>query len=258
MSGIVITIGITSIICIGIALTVYLQARERAKIEKIRRITMLNERMINLQRLLSDLPPQYLNNALRLLIAKQSLITAKDLFQLKPNKRIRSYLDHSAEQLKSFQEAGPAPKAVPITDEAQAREARELLQILYTFLHRLHRTNAIDDKQAKQYIGHVGYLAHKSKADVYAMRGEQAQAANKIRSAIHAYHNAVESLGAVSSHPEAVANLEDYRTRIKKLTKIAEANNQRVKEEAQKKIENSSEWEEYLEEDKRDPYKDYD
>jgi hypothetical protein len=44
----------------------------------------------------------------------------------------------------------------------------------------------------------------------------------------------------------------------KKLTKIAEANNQRVKEEAQKKIENSSEWEEYLEEDKRDPYKDYD
>ncbi|MFT6904122.1 MAG: hypothetical protein ACJAS1_000767, partial [Oleiphilaceae bacterium] len=72
MSTTTITIIIFTVIFLSIGAMYLSQARERARIEKIRRTNICNERYQRMQLLLHDLPPQYLNNELRIMIAERS------------------------------------------------------------------------------------------------------------------------------------------------------------------------------------------
>jgi len=249
MSGIAITIAVTSLICVGITLVVLVQAREKARIERVRKISLYSDRHSNIQRLISDLPPQYLNNAMRIMLSEQSIMCLQQLNQLKSSPRNIACMEEDQSRINAIQAENPKFSPVAIDDEGKAREARNLLQTFYKLLHIWHRQKQLPADQAKLYMDHVAFLARQSKADLHVARAKTAEGVGKPRVAIHNYHSAIDILKEVMQHPQAVSSVEKYREKIKQLSSVAEQNNEKVKAAAQAKIDESAEWNDLLSDD---------
>jgi len=249
MSVTTITIAIFAVICISIVVIYIGQARERARIEKVRKISALSERHRRMQCLLHDLPPQYLTNELRGMIADRSIETLNELAALKNDQRIKDHLEQDREFLKNLRESKLSFKPVKIRDENAAKEVRKLLQVLYKFVQSQNKRKLLDSASTKKYLDQIVFAASQSKADMFAVRAEQGLKAGKPRVAIHNYHNAIAAFKELAQHPQAAQAINQYRQRIKELEQTADQRNQAVKEKSQQKLEGSSEWDNFLKDD---------
>jgi len=246
MSVVTITIAIGSLICAGIALIVFVQAREKARMERLRLATVLQDRFNNIQLILSDMPPQYLDNTLRIILREQSINTINELSKLKPSAKHPSYITDDEQKIQEIRQNNPSYPPVKVDSSEKAREVRILLQNLYKLLHLWQRRDQISLEHAQQYMTHVGFLARQSKADLFSEKARQAADAGKPRVAIHNYHSAIESLKEVANHPIAAQNIQTYREQMAALNKIANRRAEELKQKAQEKIESSGEWDDFL------------
>jgi len=253
MSGTAITFVIFGVICLCVGAIYIAQARERARIEKIRKINVLTERHRHMQQLLYDLPPQYLSNELRIMIVERSIEALTELASLKNNDRITNQIEQDREFLTQLREQNPTFKPIQIKDEAVAKETRKLLEVLFRFVQTQHKRKLLDASSAKKYLGHISFYSCLSKADLFASRAEAANKAGKPRVAIHNFHSAIDTFKELSKHPQTAKYVNQYRARIKALEAVADEHNQKVKLDAQKKLDGSQEWDNYLEND--DPWK---
>ena len=246
MSAVAVTIAIGSLVCAGIALIVFVQAREKARIERLRLATILQERYSNIQLILSNMPPQYMDNMLRVILREQSIITIKELSRIKASARHSEYIAEDEQKIQEIKQNATSYAPVTLDSAEKAREVRMLLQNLYKLLHLWQRKASISPDQAQQYMAHVGFLARQSKADLFSEKARQAANSGKPRVAIHNYHSAIETLKDVANHPEAAKNILNYREQMAALNKIADRRSEEMKQEAQEKIDTNEEWDEFL------------
>ena len=246
MSAVAVTIAIGSLICAGIALIVFVQAREKARMERLRLATMLQERYNNIQLILSDMPPQYMDNMLRVILREQSIYTIRELSKVKSSPRHAEYIAEDEQKIQEIKQNSPRFPAVTLDSTEKAREVRILLQNLYKLLHLWQRKALISSEHAKQYMAHVGFLARQSKADLFSEKARQAANAAKPRVAIHNYHSAIETLKEVANHPVAAKSIQNYREQMAALNKIADRRSEELKQKSQEKIETSEGWDDFL------------
>lgn len=246
MSAVTLTIAIGSLICVGIALIVFVQAREKARLEKLQRISNLTDRYQNVQLILSDMPPQYIDNALRVMLLERSIQCIQELDTLKPSPKHAGYISEDEASIAEIRKNNPKLSPVRIDSTEQARDIRVLLQNLYKLLHLWRKRGQISPEQAQKYMGHVAFLARQSKADLFANKAAQAARAGKPRVAIHNYHSAIELLSEVATHPAAEASITAYRSKMSELKKIADQNTEKLKAKAQEAIKNDDQWNDYL------------
>ena len=244
-----ITIAIFSAICLAVGVLYFAQMRERARIERVRKISNLAERYRRLQSLLSDLPPQYLSNDLRVMVAERSVETLKELIPLKRDAQLAEQLKADQEQLTQLRNSNTKFPPKPIRDENEAKEVRKLLQTLYKFVQGQHKRRLLDATTAKKHLEQITFFACQSRADVLVARAEAANKGGKPRVAIHNYHTAIAAYKPVMNHPAAVNVIAGYKQRITALDQIADAQNKRVKEQAQAKLEANKEWDTFLKDD---------
>lgn len=252
MSTTDITIAIVGVILLSVCAVYFVQARERARVEQIRKLNAFRERHRHLQQLLHELPPQYLTNELRIMILERSIEASNEIAKLKPDPRIASVIEQDQEQLKTIREKNPKFKPVAVRDENAAVEIRKLLDVLLKFIQTQQKRKLIDTTSAKKYIDQISFSAAQSKADLFNARAQAANKANKPRVAIHNYHNAIDSFKELANHPQAAKLIQQYRAQIKALEEVADEHNRKVKEDAQKKLEGSDEWNSFLDKDKDD------
>lgn len=246
MSAVTVTIAIGSIICAGIALIVFVQAREKARMERLRLATALQDRYNNIQLILSDMPPQYLDNTLRIILREQSIATVIELNKLKPSERSADYIAEDEQKIQEIKQSNPSFPPIKLDSAEKAREVRVLLQNLYKLLHLWQRRGQISRDHAQQYMTHVGFLARQSRADLFSEKAQQAANAGKPRVAIHNYHSAIESLKEVANHPVAAKNIQFYREQMAALNKVADRRAEEIKQEAEQKVESGGEWDDFL------------
>ncbi len=244
-----ITIAIFAIICVCIVVIYIGQARERARVEKVRKISALTERHRRMQCLLHELPPQYLTNELRAMIAERSIETLQELAGLKNDARTMENLEQDREFLKNIQENNPSFKPVKIRDENAGKEVRKLLQVLYTFIQTQNKRKLLDAASTKKYLSQIVFAASQSKADMFAARAEQAIKIEKPRVAIHNYHNAIAAFKDMANHPQAAQAITQYRRKIKELEQHADGQKQATRAASQSKLEASDEWSDFLKDD---------
>ncbi|KZZ58292.1 hypothetical protein A3762_04830 [Oleiphilus sp. HI0125] len=246
MSAVTITIAIGSLICAGIALIVFVQAREKARIERLRLIIKLQDRHTNIQNILSNMPPQYLNPTLRKILHEQSIETIKELTKFKPSSKHAGYIQEDERAIKELQENPQNLPPVKVDSTEKAREVRIMLQNLYKLLHFWRKKSQLSPDLAQQQMAHVGFLARQSKADLFAEKAKQAELAGKPRVAIHNYHSAIEVLSDVSTHPSAMQNIQAYKQKMAELNKKADQRTEEINAKAQGELEQSSEWDDFL------------
>jgi hypothetical protein len=242
-----ITFVIFGIICLCIGAIYLAQARERARIEKIRKINILTERHNRMQQLLHELPPQYLNNELRIMIGESAVETAAELIQINNNDRLKGYLAADHEYLKELREKNPKFPPVPVKTEAKAKEVRGYLEVLQRYIQTQHKRKRLPAANAKKYLDHITISICQSKADLFCGRAEDANSKGKPRVSIHNYHSAIDAFKEYAKHPVAAKSISIYRAKIKALEELASQNSQKPKEQsgANNKPENE-EWDSFM------------
>ncbi|MCP5206680.1 MAG: hypothetical protein H7A01_05720 [Hahellaceae bacterium] len=247
MSAPVIITIIVVIIAVSIALIFIGQARERAKIERIRRANTLQDRCRRLKRLTTDLPPQYLAKELKILIIERSIDTLNELKQLqKADFKHGATLQDEESSLELLKQSTEKPQAVPIVDEVQAKEVQGLLEALQKFVEAQRKKGNIDNASAKKHIQHITYYAAKSKADYYANKAKANIQLKKWRLAIHQYHSAIAELEPLKALTVAQKAIQAYKVRIKELDNLAE---EEKKVAAAKPEEKPDEWKSFIGDD---------
>lgn len=250
MSAIAITTIIILIILGSITVLFVSQAREKARIEKVRKANALQDRYRRVQRLINEIPPQYLNNELRVMILERSIETLTELSTLKPDASIQSKIQNDQQALNTVKESKEPPKPVPIKDEATAKEISKLLELLYRFIERQKAMKKLDKETSKKYLVYISYLISKVKADLAVVKAKEAQKNGKLRVAIHNFHNAVSEMMRIKENPLAVKAINSYKAKIKQLEELAdnEGKDEAQDAEADKEVRNK-EWDNYLDND---------
>lgn len=249
MSVVTITIIIVAIIGVCVFGIYVAQARERARIEKIQKIKLYSDRYQRLQRLLHELPPQYVSNELRVLIVTQSMDALKRLLSLKNDNRYEAYLQEDQDYLDQLNNKKLSLPPVNVNTPEKALEVRSLLEVLFKFVQQQAKQGVIDPGRAKQYLLQIKFGVAKSKADGLTAKAAQATINGKPRVAIHAYHSAIEAFKSIADYPKAAEAIAHYRAEIKKLEASADEHNQKVKEKAEPEGPETSEWNEFLGDD---------
>lgn len=247
----VVTMTMIIVAIIGLCVTgIYIaQARERARIEKIQKIKHFSDRHERLQRLLHELPPQYLSDELRALIAQQSITTLERLISLKKSKHYESYLESDKEYLNKLQNKKLELASVPVNSPEQAQEVRRLLEALFKFVQQQAQQKRLDPGRAKQYALQIKFFATKSKTDNLVGKAEATFKAGKPRAAIHCYHTAIEAFKPMSDYPAAAELIQEFKKKIKTLEQDADKQNKVVQAKAQSQVEESDQWNEFLGDD---------
>lgn len=249
-----ITIIIFAAIALSIVAIYISQARERSRAEKIRRASICNGRYQRMQQLLHDLPPQYLNNELRIMIAQRSVETLNELIQINNNPRHTEYLSADLEYLKQLKENNPSFPAVKVTTDAQAKEVRDNLEALQRFIQFQFKNKRLSEDSAKKYLNHITLSFCQSKADLFNVRAQAAK--SKPRVAIHNYHCAIDAFKPIANHPQAAKTIQEYKLKIKQLEAEASQQipnnpeNMQNTEHTEHQESKNSEWDSFLEDDK--------
>lgn len=248
MSVTTITFAIIAVILVSIVAIYFVQSRERARVEEIRKLNMFRERHRHLQQLLHELPPQYMSNELRIMILERSVEALNGIAKIKNDGKVAAGIKQDQDMLKHVREKNPKFKPVPIKTEAQALQMRKLLDVLSKFILTQQKRKQLDAVSAKKYMDQIAFAGAQSRADQFVARAE-ASKSTKPRVAIHNYHNAIQAFKEIPNHPQAVQAINQYRANIKALEEVADEHNRKLKEEAQKKLDSSDEWNSYLNEE---------
>ncbi len=221
MSATLITAAIIIALLGSIAVAAFVRLREHMRYEKQRRFNNLQNRHRRMHMLLTELPPQYLNKELRIMILERALETLGEIKALQLDPKISEKITADTHLLQKVRASTDKPQVVNITDPVKAREARKLLEILHRFIATQKKAGKIDSATAHKYLEYVTYLACRSKADYFVARAEESKKAGKLRVAIHNYLNAVQEMSPVKNNPLCVKSIASYRHKIQELEIMA-------------------------------------
>ena len=251
-----IVIFLAVIVFVSIGIIVLSQMRERARLERARRVTTLEDSYNRTNRLLNEIPGQYLTTDLKLLLLSRIEDICKELVGLKTQLPAAQWLSE-ARQLKQSVADGQDQRApVKIDSPEKSAYVKELLQSLFKLIESLHKSRRIDGAVAKKNLKYILFLVHKTHADLHVFQAREFIRQNQLRKAIHAYHMASTELSKSSDNPLALKAVKSFRTRIKELeAQMADGSTTDTSDKQQRM---DKEWDSFLHDDEWKKKADYD
>lgn len=256
MNTTTIVILLAAVVTVSIGIIVMSQMREKARIERARKITAQQDAYNRANRLLSEIPGQYLTADLKLLLVKRMEDACNELGGLKSNLPVKKWQE-SALQLKTqILEKQDTRTPVKIDSPEKSTYVKELLQNLFKMIESMHKSRRIDGATAKKNLKYVLFLVHKTHADLHVFQARDYVRQNQIRKAIHAYHLASTEMGKSRDNPLAMKAVKSFRTRIKELEALNADGKDTESAESQSKLDR--EWDTFLHDDEWKKKADYD
>jgi len=245
---------LAAIVTVSIVIIVLSQMRERARIERARKITAQEDAYNRANRLLTEIPGQYLTADLKLLLIKRMEEACAELAGLKSNLPVKEWQKSAAELKTQIVEKRDTTTPVKIDSAEKSNYVKELLQNLFKMIEAMHKSGRIDSATAKKNLKYVLFLVHKTHADLHVFQARDYVRQSQIRKAIHAYHLASTEMGKSRDNPLAMKAVKSFRTRIQEL----EAMSAEGKESPQGESKLDREWDTFLHDDEWKKKADYD
>jgi len=256
MNTITIVLALAAIVVVSIIVIVVTQMREKARIERARKITALGDNYKRCERLLSEIPGQYLTPELKLLLLKRMLDICNDLAGLKSSLPVSQWRE-SAEQRKILvRENRDEIRQIKIDSVEKSNAAKDLLQNLFKLIESMHKSGRIDAATAKKNLKYVLFLVHKTHADLHVFQARDLIRQNEIRKAIHAYHLASTEMGKSQDNPLAMKAVKSFRIRIKELEAMMTEGGNASPAESGSKLD--KQWDDFLHDEEWKKKADYD
>jgi len=247
---------LAAIVTVSIIIIVASQMRERARIERARKVTALEDSYNRANRLLSEIPGQYLTSDLKLLLIKRMEETCRDLQALKADQPVGEWLNAAKQLRKNVMDDEDRRPPIKIDSPEKSNYVQELLQNLFKMIESMHKAGKIDSATAKKNLKFVLFLVHKTHADLHVFQARDYVKQNQIRKAIHAYHLASTEMGKSRDNPLAMKAVKSFRTRIKELEAMKGDEGQGTAAESQSRLDR--EWDTFLHDDEWRKKADYD
>lgn len=247
---------LAAIVTVSIVIIVLSQMRERARIERARKITAQEDAYHRAQRLLTEIPGQYLTPDLKLLLIKRMEEACAELTALKSNLPVRQWRESAAEMKQQVLEKRDTTTPVKIDSPEKSNYVKELLQNLFKMIEAMHKSGRLDAATAKKNLKYVLFLVHKTHADLHVFQARDYVRQNQIRKAIHAYHLASTEMGKSRDNPLAMRAVKSFRTRIKELEALSAEGQEGQQGDSQSKLDR--EWDTFLHDDEWKKKADYD
>lgn len=248
---------LAALVAVSIIIIVAIQMRERSRIERARKTAALEDQYNRANRLLNEIPGQYLTPDLKLLLIKRMEEASHELAALKSALPARQWLE-AAQQLKKHVLDGTDNRSpIKIDSAEKSTYVKELLQSLFKMIEGMHKAGKLDNATAKKNLKHVLFLVHKTHADLHVFQARDYVRQNQIRKAIHAYHLASTEMGKSRDNPLAMKAVKSFRTRIKELEAMSNDGEQTAgSQDGQSKLDR--EWDTFLHDDEWKKKADYD
>lgn len=247
MTTTTIVIVLAAIVLVSICIIVATQLREKARIEKARKIKALEDSFQLTQRLLDELPPQYLTDELTQVILGRAdgiCHQAKSLGSTLPVAKWQSAISSRRQAIVDGTHKGTT---VRIESPGQAGEIKQLLQTLFRMIEGMQRSGALQNQAAKKNLKLTLFLINRTRADLHTHEARDLARQNETRKAIHCYHLASAEMGKSQDNPLAAKAIKTYRTRIQELENQLEENTPKADTEEKSSLD--KEWDEFLEDD---------
>ena len=217
MEATTIVIILAAIVALSLVIIVVSQMREKARIERMRKIRSQQDNYNRASRLLTEIPGQYLNSGLKLILLTQMEDACKNLTTLKTDKPVDQWLNTVKQTRQQVIDKTDNHPPVKIDSPEKSQQVKEHLNNLFKLIESMHKSGRIDAPTAKQNLKYVLFLIHKTHADLHVFQARDHIRQNEIRKAIHSYHSASMEMVKSKDNPLALKAVKSFRTRIKEL-----------------------------------------
>lgn len=233
---------LAAIVIVSLIIIVFSQMREKARIERVRKMTAQEDAYNKAYRLLTELPGQYLTPDLKLLLLRRMEDACKELVTLKSEQPVKQWLENVVKTKKQVLEKTDHRPPIKVDSPEKSTYIKDQLQALFKLIEAMHKAGRIDSATAKKNLKYVLFLVHKTHADLHVFQARDFIRQNQIRKAIHAYHLASTEMGKSRDNPLAMKAVKSFRTRIKELEEMNTGGN--VNAEGHSKLD--KEWDNFL------------
>ncbi|MFW5825856.1 MAG: hypothetical protein ACOCVV_12945 [Marinobacter sp.] len=256
MNTVTIVLLLLAVVVISIIIVVLSQMRERARIERARRITALEDAYNRAFRIYDELPGQYLTQDIKLLLLRRMEETCRHLQQEKTDLPVNDWLARvNEDKQKVINGTDEHPKVI-IDSPEKSSYVKDLLQNLFKLIESLHKSGKINASTAKANLRHVLFTIHKTHADLFVFQARDHTRQGELRKAIHAYHLAATEMAKSRGNDMAAKAVASFKSRIRELEDELSSGRRVRTAEQQSRLD--KEWDTFLHDDGWKKKADYD
>lgn len=253
MTAIIITL-LLMVIGGFIAFAIFLQLKEQARIERLRKAALLNNQLRQVRRYLDEMPAQYQPKELRLWLYQRLIGICDELLAVQPDEpltRRRRFLQDEMVQLQSSKEKR---RAKPVVDEIQIMELKRLFESFHAYLLSAKSNKQIDEASFAHFDELINWYRYKVNADHHYYLARQFFLTHKLDDAISEYNEAINQLRPIEEKTEAAELINKYQDAIQEINDDLELQQREAElaaeqaEDAEAEDELDDEWQKFMEE----------
>ncbi|ETX10789.1 hypothetical protein MUS1_12495 [Marinomonas ushuaiensis DSM 15871] len=194
-----------------IGFAIFLQLKEQARLAKLRKIAMLNNRLRQVNRYLDEMPPQYQPKDMRLWLFSRMIAIYDELLQLQPDATLTRRRTNLAEEMLAFQTNKQKRRFKPINDEILIVEVKRMFESFQSFLIASTKDNSINSDLAHRYNKMIDFFFYKVNADYHAYLARKAFLSGQMETAVEMYKEALSQLSPIKDTVEAKSTILKYK-----------------------------------------------
>lgn len=252
MTAIIVTL---LLVAIGgfIAFAIYLQLKERARVERLRKVALLNNQLRQVRRYLDELPAQYQPKDLRLWLYARLIQICDELLAVQPDEPLSRRRRFLHEEMQQFQNSKEKRRAKPVVDEIQIMELKRLFESFQGYLMTCKSNKQVDEESFQRYDELVHWYRYKVNADHHAYLARQFFLTHKMDEAISEYNEAIDQLKPVEEKPEAQELITKFQDIISEIEEDLALQQREAEleaesaEDAEAEGELDNEWQKFME-----------
>ncbi len=256
MDTTIVVLLLVTVVIVSVAILVLSQMRERARIERARRIAALEDAYNRTRRVYDELPGQYLTRSIKLLLVLRMEEVCQQLQQEHTDLPVASWISSVREQKQQVLDGTDERPKVLMDSPDKSSGVKELLQSLYKLIEVLHKSGRINADTARGNLKHVLFMIHKTHADLFVFQARDHVRQDQLRKAIHSYHLAATEMAKSRDNEMAAKAVKSFKTRIRELEDELASGNREKSAEQQSRLDR--EWDTFLHEDTWKKKADYD
>lgn len=245
---------VIGLIVVGIGFVgfiVTLQMKEQARLERLRKVALLNNQTRQVRHYLDDLPAQYQPKDMRLWLYSRLVGIHEDLMKLSPDEKLAKRRSHVVDEMEKFQASKQKRKAKPINDELLIINLRRLLDSFLSFIQQSKEAKKLDADSCHKFSQLVGFYRYKLNADHKAYQARQFFLTGKMQESVDMYRVAAGELAEIEDTAEAKEAINKYNAaadEIESDLKLQQQEAEASAEEGEEEEGLDDEWSKFIEE----------
>jgi len=235
-------IALAVVVTVSILVVVTIHMREKAIIERARRLKAIEDAFFGAHRVFSELPGQYLGKDMRMMLLARMQDQLSKMQSLDASNNLLKWQEEVNVLLVAVRDDKYEARQDKVDTIDKSRNVRDLLNYLNKIIESQKKAGRLGGDKASRLQKQTAFLIAKSHTDLHITKAREHAQDGELRKAVNAYHMASTEMGKCRDHPTAQKAIKSFRTRIHELEETI----RQQTEAAAVKSGMDDEWEKYM------------